>query len=614
MMQKRTSIRYLLWLLPTIIASAVSFNVLSNGFVWDDPVVLEDQLIAFQTVGDIFIPPPGIPHFGMHYYRPLIIASFLLDRKLSGGTPFGYHLSVLIVHLLNTICVYFLSLMLFRKRPHAWLGALASSLFFAIHPVHSESVSWIAGRSDVIAALFFFLSFLLFLKYLDTWHAQKFEVQRWSMLCFSAALCFFLATLAKETSLSLLLLLPIAVFGVGHDDESRTGDAMKKRLSVQRFFGGMGIATLLPFLIATIIYFILRYHAMRNSGRSVLTMQDPLALFHRAMNAYGYYLSKLFFPVQLKAYIPEVPMGMAFTLFSFIALVALIVSAVYALKRKKGILFFLIAFFFFTLIPSVAVAILNVSETPLAERYLYIPSFSFSLLAGCLALSLPFEKGASLGRKKILSISMVVVLSAAALIFSFQTMMRNRVWKDDLLFWEDIVKKIPDYGLPHLNLGVAYRERDRIDDAEREYRKAAEAEKYNDDGRATAYNNLGNIYWKKNEYQKAEDHLKIAISIRPNYANPYYSMALVHWSLYRQQQRSGDLVDDSLPLKAIEDLKVALRINPQYVIAHALIGQIYFRSGRYREAREHLQIVLHYEQEGAAAQAAREMLSRIPPG
>ncbi len=612
MMQERTSIGYLLWLLPAIVAFAVSFNVVSNGFVWDDPIVLEDQLIAFKSVGDVFIPPPGIPHFGMHYYRPLIISSFLLDRKLSGGTPFGYHLSILIVHLLNTVCVYFLSLLLFRNYPHAWLGALASSLFFAVHPVHSESVSWIAGRSDVIAALFFFLSFLLFLKYLNREGAQKFDVRNWSILCLSSAFCFFLAVLAKETSLSLLLLLPIVPIAVGHEGDDRAGNDGKKGFRFQRLIGKMGIASILPFLIATIVYFVLRYHAIRDSGRSIFTMQDPLALFHRTMNAYGYYLSKLFFPVGLKAYIPEVPLGIPFTLFSFIALFALIVSASYALKRGNGILFFLIAFFFFTLIPSVGVAIMNVSETPLAERYLYIPSFSFSLIAGCLALSIPFEKRTSSRGKKILSIFLIVLLSAVALIFSFQTVMRNRVWKDDLFFWEDIVRKVPDYGLPHLNLGVAYRERNRIDDAEREYRKAADAKNYNDDGRATAYNNLGNIYWRKGEYQKAEEYIRIAMSIRPNYANPYYSMALIRWSRFRQQQKSGEMVDDSLPQKAIEDLKVALRINPQYVIAHALIGQIYFRSGKYREAREHLQIVLQYEQEGAAASAAREMLSRIP--
>src|SRR5579862_5225120 len=104
--------RELAWAPPVLIgalALAAYANSLANGFVWDDPIILTRQLVVFRTVGDVLLPPRDIPQFSPDYYRPLTIASYLLDRAVGGEHPFAFHLSVVIGHALAALHVYFLA-------------------------------------------------------------------------------------------------------------------------------------------------------------------------------------------------------------------------------------------------------------------------------------------------------------------------------------------------------------------------------------------------------------------------------------------------------------------------------------------------------------------------
>jgi len=124
------------WLiLFLVIGAAASFGVywsaLSNGLIWDDPIVLERQVSAFLSAKDVFFPPVGIPEFGGHYYRPLVILSFMVDKAIWRDSPFGYHLSVVFFHVVNTLLVFFLSQALLRKYEYGNLAALVS-IFYKI--------------------------------------------------------------------------------------------------------------------------------------------------------------------------------------------------------------------------------------------------------------------------------------------------------------------------------------------------------------------------------------------------------------------------------------------------------------------------------------------------
>src|SRR4029453_8822331 len=104
-----------------VLVCAVTFLVyrgsIHNEFVWDDPIVLGQQLQAFHSATDIFFPPPRIPQFGGLYYRPMILVSYVMDRALLGDTPLAFHLPVVIMHMLNAGLVFLLGLRLFGGGP-----------------------------------------------------------------------------------------------------------------------------------------------------------------------------------------------------------------------------------------------------------------------------------------------------------------------------------------------------------------------------------------------------------------------------------------------------------------------------------------------------------------
>ncbi len=140
-------------LVPAAVAFLLGLPALGGGWVWDDPLIVKVQLGAFRTVGSLFFPPVGIPGFSVHYYRPLTTATFLLDRALYGERAWGFHLTPLLLHAAAAGLLYLLLDRLLAGRAAARSAALAGALLFAALPVHAESVAWIAGRADPLAAV-----------------------------------------------------------------------------------------------------------------------------------------------------------------------------------------------------------------------------------------------------------------------------------------------------------------------------------------------------------------------------------------------------------------------------------------------------------------------------
>ena len=137
-----------------VLAAAVYLNALGNGLVWDDPIILTRQLLAFQSLHDLIFLPRNIPQFSPDYYRPLTILTYLVDRAVGGPNPFMFHFSVAVFHVVATYLVFRLGLILFRAPGTATATAAFGAALFAVHPIHSESVAWGAGRSDVLACAF----------------------------------------------------------------------------------------------------------------------------------------------------------------------------------------------------------------------------------------------------------------------------------------------------------------------------------------------------------------------------------------------------------------------------------------------------------------------------
>ncbi len=190
-------------LIALAIIAVVSFvtysNTLTGEFIWDDRELILDNYYVknwenLPTIfsSDFFFTSSKEGKIG--YYRPLITLTYMINYSLFKINPLGYHLTNIIFHLLNGVLVYLLAVHLLKSMRVPLLAAL----LFAIHPVHTESVSWIAGRTDVIACFFFLISLYCYVKFME---------KRGLLLYLISLLSFTLSLFSKEMAVTLPLIL-----------------------------------------------------------------------------------------------------------------------------------------------------------------------------------------------------------------------------------------------------------------------------------------------------------------------------------------------------------------------------------------------------------------------
>ena len=190
------------WLIPFVVAVALYLPTLDAGLIWDDEIVQKRQLVAFESVHDVFFPPDGIQEWAKAYYRPLVLATYLMDRRFYGSERFvGHHFTNVLIHAVVSAFVLLLMRRLLSGYRYGEWGALAAGVIFAVHPIHVESISPIMGRSDTLAAAFMLPSIILALRYRD-------RPRAFGSLA-AAPLLFLCALLSKEVAISTLLLVPV---------------------------------------------------------------------------------------------------------------------------------------------------------------------------------------------------------------------------------------------------------------------------------------------------------------------------------------------------------------------------------------------------------------------
>ena len=182
-----------------IILTALSYiNTLNNSFVYDDNtyVVENRQIRSVSNIPKAFISSYPPDSKGQGLYRPLVTVSYIIDYALWGLNPKGFHLANIIFHILTSIIVYLLALEIIKTQ---WPSAVVG-IVFALHPVHTEAVTWVVGRAEVMAGLFYFLAFLFYIK------AVNLPFFKNRQFIFSN-IFYFLALLSKEIAITLPILL-----------------------------------------------------------------------------------------------------------------------------------------------------------------------------------------------------------------------------------------------------------------------------------------------------------------------------------------------------------------------------------------------------------------------
>ena len=580
----------------TVVAAAVYVNALANGLVWDDPIVLTRQLLAFRGVRDLVFLPRNIPQFSPDYYRPLTILSYLLDRAIAGASPFMFHLSVVVWHVINTYLVFRLGLRLFRDTPLMTRTAGLSAACFAVHPIHTESVAWGAGRSDVLACAFSLAAALVYFSDRRTagWRATV------------AALLVLTAVLAKETAVSMFVLLPVGGL-VLHQPPSpaapRGGRAARRRRGGRAMPRAPGAWQDGAFAAGLVLYLIARHAALGSVLGPTTRAVDDLG--PKLLGAVGHYMVKLLLPVRQSAYISDLPTGPLALSAIAATVVAVAAGAVMAWRRGAQTVVFLLLWIGATLAPSLAI-VSKIPEAPVAERYLYLPSVGYCLLLGYGVVYLVAATVSRPGRRA-LAAGVGLLLCAGAV----ATVRRNAVWRNNLTLWQDTAEKNLTDGLPMRSLATAYQQSGDAAKAAEYFRQALQ--RRNDGGgRFTIYNNLGSLALNDKRFDEAEQFYRAALSSSPQAADALYNLALI--SLTRAKEDGGGH-DESWKrqqlLQARPLLEQAQRVSPLDPEIYLALGEALNLLGDRAGARAHYERALALGLPPTTDSAVRDILTQL---
>lgn len=566
----------------------ISFGVfapsLMNGFVYDDIRLIEKRYQGLDTPEvkiKKFIPSPKTPK--SRYYRPLLKTSFVIDHEIWGLSTFGFHFTNNFLYALSTVLVYFFALLLFREFNvnNIRVNAFVSALFFALHPVHVEAVSFISGRSDLICSIFFLMAFMFHLL----------SYRRLFFLFFSA-LSFCLALLSKEVAVSFILAV------IAFDLISRR---FVCRANILRY-SIYGILLLIYFYLMSRGYEIITQLSPEkisppnppvdvSSGEIV---QQSFQFLHQSwqiisviLSSIYLYIKKLILPFNLNPLITTVPGGIYIVALSIITLLLLLVACFISIRRREGISSFCILWILATITPALPVAIFEYGLAPVAERFLYIPSAGFCVLIGYLII----EIGGRLSNPRL---SWVVVF-IVCLSYLVITVKGQAVWKDDLTFWGYIVKKSPNAAVVHLNYGNALRRVGRMDEALEQFYIAAgpDTDSKSPVKKSAAAHNVGVMYMKKGDFARAEEWFRKALDYNSENKSSYYlNMGTLYFLKGETKLKLNDkdsITDYQESIKYLEKLLIMLPCNGH---SRLLLARVYIRLGENGKAKRNLEIAL----------------------
>lgn len=411
---------YLLLLIIFIVLGTY-YPLLFATFNSVDDVNMINSLLNMEsiTLSQLFVPGGG-----GSYYRPLLYLTFIFDNYVWGLQASFMHLENILLHALNAVLVFLISARLFSHfKINTPLPALFAALLFALHPVNTEAVNWISGRTDVMAGTFLLLSIFLLLRSLAA---------PGKVLTVCAGVTFFLACLCKDSAVFALpgFLWALAVCGSLLRNPYSGKDVKAFRRSLV-YPGAV-------YVIASAAYFVLRRQALAAGDSGVSGVLNVVAgnethFFNTVRvlcKVFGFYVKKLFIPWPLNFTIVQVADS-----YVFLGMLALIMVG-YAMWRSRPVgacLFFSCCM----IAPALLVPLGRFAWTPVAERYLYMatPTFCIAVIFAC-TLFKPLYKHARIT-------AVVTGLIAAALVFSVSA--RNRIWQSNVALYEDSVRKSPDF-------------------------------------------------------------------------------------------------------------------------------------------------------------------------
>jgi protein O-mannosyl-transferase len=473
---------------------------------------------------------------GTPYYRPLATLCFLFCYQLFGPVAFGFHLVSLLLNAAAVGVLFLLAGQLLSDR----IAAFAAAALFALHPVHVEAVAWISDVTDLELTLFYLLTFWCFLRIAAPGGGRRV----WAEAAMTVS--FILAIFSKEQALT----LPLLAMGYEHFYRGDRGETT-------RFQKMLRYA---PLWLVSLGYVLLRVRLMGAFAHATrMHTLDPRATLLSAVALVGQYLGILLWPAHLSAF------------HSFRASNSLLESPVLAGVAGLvlcGYLFFVlwkrarpasfgIPWLFVTLAP-----VLNpawMSAYVFGERYVYLPSVGFCLVAGWACASL-WQAVSS--RRKLRTALLAAACGVAALCV-FRISVRLLDWQDDItLFTQALAAEPGDYRC-HDALGLAYWIRGDSGKAEREWQETLRLEPNNNQ----TLELLGALYAQKKRLDLAIPLLERSLALNPRNEDAHMNLGAAYAETGRMD-------------RAEEQFHAAVLLAPANFNAHNMLGKLYFDSNR----------------------------------
>lgn len=528
-------------LIPALLTLIVYLPALGNSFVdWDDYVyIVKNPIIRridFSSLQVVFSTQMN------SNWHPLTTLSWALDYFIWGLDPWGFHLSSVIIHSLNTVMASALTTLVlaryagtgYAEKENLFAGAVAA-LLFGLHPYHVESVAWVSERKDLLCQFFYFLSVISYLKYVGQTSSSRFY--------YAASLVFcLLALMSKPMAVSLPIVLLLLDFTL------RSNRALKKIILEKIPFAVLGVVSAVITLLA------------QKAGDTVVTLEEVSFLERIAVvvRACAFYLYKTVLPVGLSPYYPFTPKAQLFDIVFFLSLLLFAGICAYCCMVFKKRRYVLSAWLFFLISLGPVIGIVQVGGQAAADRYTYLPSMGIFIVAGALATRLFYYN------RLRLSVALFLIFITVSL--SYLTVKQIPVWKDTVSLWSKVIEEYPDStGLAYSNRGVLYSAAGKYEEALKDHSKALllrpgywmiyfnralvlsqlgrNAEAVDDFTRGIglnpydpdAYNNRGGAYAKLGDFEAAISDFKKSLELDPDNQAAYQNLKVISLRIGAQQ-------------------------------------------------------------------------------
>ena len=533
---------------------------------------------------------------------PLTRLSHMLDYRLFGAWSGGHHLVNVVLH---TAAVLLLFAFLYRATRRQWLSAWVAALF-ALHPLHVESVAWVAERKDVLSSALAMLALWGYVRWVERPSPRRYLL---------VVVAFGLGLMAKP----MIVTLPVVMLLLDIWPLDR-GAKWREKVPLFAMSAACAVVTLL----------------VQQAAGAVRTVEQfPLLLrIENSALSVVVYLFAWFWPAHLAVFYPypvEIPLWEAAA-----AALAIVAACMFVWRARQRYPFLMVGWFWYLIVLAPVIGFVQVGAQARADRYTYLPSIGIAIILAWGAAEL-------LNRAPGAKPAVTALAAAACLAAAVLTWVQLGTWQDSRTLFQHAVDVTennylahhnlgvalaetpdgvsqavsefqaalrikPNYLRAHTDLGSAYVKLNRIPDAQAEYRSALAL----DPSLPIPHNNLGNTYAQLGLWNEAVSEYQTALRLDPEYSDARRNLAEAEYNLGLAFAKAGRTADAEAHLEA------ALRSRPDYPEAHNNLGVVLSQdSARLADAITHFEAALKVDPNYADAHvnlavALSQLPGRIP--